>query len=191
MVPDINDAYEEYGSNAEGLIVLAAHASGSDAQVISWDNTNNVKYPSFSGQNGGSSLFSTYKVGATPTLILIAPDQKIVEKDIWPISNLPSTLDKYDIGVTEISKNSNLLKIPQISLKVVSSQNLILTVPCDGIYTINTFSADGQILGTISTGLLAQGEHTIQWNSAQISRGIYFIQVGSGNLKVTEKIVLP
>lgn len=111
---------------------------------------------------------------------------------MWPTSGIESTLQKYDIGVTKIAQNTTIIhNTPQITLKSVTRQHLTLSIPSEGNYKLALFSADGRMLGTISTGLLTQGEHAIPWNLDNVSHGIYFIRVNSGNLKTAEKIVLP
>lgn len=72
-----------------------------DAQVIAYDDTYGISFPSISGNDGGgNAVHSAYGVGATPTVILIAPDGTIVEQDIFPIPNaqaIITPLESYGI----------------------------------------------------------------------------------------------
>lgn len=187
MVPDINAEYVKYGSNNEGLIVLAAHSSGDDAAIQSWDNTNGVEFPSISGSNGGSSIFSTYQVGATPTLILIAPDQEIVEQDIWPISELVPTLEKYNF--TGIKQNT-AFNLSEFLIGTISSRKICLSVPVSGKYELSIYSVNGKILKKVLNGYLAEGTHEISWNSNEFADGVFLAQTCYGDFKKTKKFTL-
>ena len=49
--------------------------------------------PAVSGlQGGGDAVVNQYGVGAFPTIVLIAPNQQIIEQDVWPVSGLESAL---------------------------------------------------------------------------------------------------
>ncbi len=62
------------------MAVSTAHTA-SALQALGYD------YPMIPGSPQGSSINSTYSISAYPTVILIAPNKAIVEKDIWPIDN--------------------------------------------------------------------------------------------------------
>ncbi len=57
------------------------------ADVIAYDQTHGIEYPSISGVDGGTAICNDYGIGAYPTYILIAPNGDIVEQDMWPISS--------------------------------------------------------------------------------------------------------
>lgn len=190
-VGDLNKAYDDYGQNNGGLIVIAAFNSGTDAACEEWDNTNNVKYPSISGNGGGATINNDYNPSAYPTIILIDPDGKIVEKDIYPTNLIASTLEKYDIGGTGIEMVNNLNNSSHLSVKCINLQQVNLSIPADGTYDLAVFSADGRMLGTLSTGYLSKGEHSIAWNVKTLSHGVYFLKVSSNHMKAVEKILVP
>jgi hypothetical protein len=97
-VGDINKAYTNYGSNRKNLIVISICKDGSDSTVKNKATLAGILYPVISGSSGGSTIFSSYGISYTPTITLINPQKKIVEKDIWPTSKLLTTLKKYSIN---------------------------------------------------------------------------------------------
>lgn len=188
MVPNINTEYEKYGSNTKGLIVLAAHKSGTDANIQTFDNTNKVKYPSISGNSGGTTIFSTYQVNTTPTLILIAPDKKIVEKDIWPIANLPTILAKYNF--TPITNNLNEKVVNEIAVKNVNAQKIGFSIPIDGNYKISLYTVEGKKVMDLVDGFVAKGEHAVSMNTHELSSGIYLVKMRFGDVNKSQKIMI-
>jgi len=59
-----------------------------------------VEYPSVSGlDGGGNAVCSNYGITGYPTMILIAPNQDIVEQDMWPITtqNINDILESYSL----------------------------------------------------------------------------------------------
>ena len=187
MVPDINTEYEKYGSNQGGLYVLAAHSSGTDDAIASWDNTNNVKFPSISGSNGGSDIFSTYQVRATPTIILIAPDQEIVEQDIWGIEELTPTLEKYNF--TGIIQNG-AFNLSEFTIGKVSSQRINISVPINGNYDLSVYSANGKMIERVLNGYLTKGTHAISWNENTFAEGVFLIQIRHEEFKKNKKVTI-
>ena len=65
-----------------------------DAEVLAFDQTYGIEYPSISGvEGGGTAVNTTYGINAYPTYILIAPNGQIVEQDMWPISSAQTFKD--------------------------------------------------------------------------------------------------
>ncbi len=195
---DLNKAYEEYDQNKGGLIVIAAFNSGSDSKCEQWDNgelstsaVEKVKYPSISGDAGGLTINNDYGPSAYPTVILIDPARKIVENDIYPTSDIESTLKKYDIGVTEIAVNGENVSASSFAVKFLSSRQVSFISPVDGLCNLTAFSADGKKIGTLFHGYLSKGKQLISCDLAGIANGIYFPQLRLGNIRATEKIILP
>ena len=61
------------------MAVFGVNTGNNNSSVISWDNTNNVEYPSFSGtQGGGDGIWSAHGVSAAPTFILSSPSHEIL-----------------------------------------------------------------------------------------------------------------
>ncbi len=187
MVPYVNTEYEKYNSNQGGLIVLEVHNYDSEAKTIEWANQYNCKFPVISGEKGGSSVFSTYKVSATPTLILIAPDQEIVEQDIWGIEELAPTLEKYTF--TEIKQNV-AFNLSEFTIGKVSPQKINVTVPVDGGYSLSLYSANGKMIANLFDRYMTKGEHAISWNNNRFAKGVFLIQLRQKEVIKTKKVIM-
>ncbi len=202
MVVDLNKAYDEYEQNQGGLIVISAFNSGDDAKCEQWNNgeispgaVEKVKYITISGESGGIEIVNDYDPEQVPTIILIAPDQSIVEKEIWPSTDIPSVLDKYTIGITGKIDNSpgNVDKIarsPDIEIKSITCQKITLSVSKESMYKMVIYSVSGKSIHLFTNRFLQKGEHDIFWSREAFSNGVYFIQLRSGDLTIAEKIVL-
>jgi hypothetical protein len=56
--------------------------------------------------------------------------------------------------------------------------------------TVGIFDAQGRQVGTLYQGMQSAGNHTLRWNGAQFSSGVYFVRVDAGASSATKKIVL-
>ncbi len=55
---------------------------------------------------------------------------------------------------------------------------------------INIFDLNGRLVETLVNGEKAIGEHEITWNGSHLPSGIYFVQLISGRLIQTQKLIL-
>ncbi len=92
VAPYISDAYQYFGCNQAQLIVLGINHKDTKEEVSKFEEDYDLCCPSISGlEDNGSSICELYDIQAHPTTVLIAPDRRIVETDIWPIPS-PSFL---------------------------------------------------------------------------------------------------
>jgi PKD repeat protein len=82
-----------------------------DAEVIQFDETYGINFPSVSGiEGGGNAVNSDYQIPAYPTVILIAPDRSIVIQDIWPIPNAQTIINALEaFGIEENTCGGSIL----------------------------------------------------------------------------------
>lgn len=105
-VPTINDAYTQFGCNTAEVVFLSIDTGDDDAEVLAFENDFSSLLPAVSGlQGGGDAVVNQYGVGAFPTIVLIAPNQQIIEQDVWPVSGLESAL--INAGLTTASCDSS------------------------------------------------------------------------------------
>ena len=52
------------------------------------------------------------------------------------------------------------------------------------------YNVNGQKVGDIDSGTYAAGEHTIQANTEDLTTGVYYITINTGNNSFTEKLVV-
>ncbi len=59
-----------------------------------------------------------------------------------------------------------------------------------GKTTVEVFNAAGQKVATIMNANLSAGSHSVTWNAAKFSAGVYFYTVKSGDFSKTMKMTL-
>lgn len=93
VCPFVVEAYEALGCNNYDVFFMEISPSDNNASCQNWCNTYGVEYPTIGTQGGGNAICDTYEIEFYPTLILIAPDRRIVIQDLWPIYNAQSIIN--------------------------------------------------------------------------------------------------
>ncbi len=64
------------------------------------------------------------------------------------------------------------------------------TIAKAGKVTVDVFNSAGQKVDTIANAQMTAGSHSVNWNAAKFSAGVYFCTVKSGSLSKTVKMTL-
>jgi thiol-disulfide isomerase/thioredoxin len=90
--PIFNEFYDKYGCNSGDVYCLSMNnGTDSDAEVIAYEQTYGGSFnhaPAVSADGGAGAVNSNFGVSAFPTICLIGPDNRIIELDIFPVSNV-------------------------------------------------------------------------------------------------------
>ena len=87
FVPTFSSSYEYFGCNFGNVVFLGINFGGDNIDIAEFDQLWGAKFPSASGlSGGGNAVAEAYGVYSFPTIILIAPDRNIVNKQLWPSS---------------------------------------------------------------------------------------------------------
>lgn len=104
--PKIQQFYEKYGCNQGDVIVLGNESDpgGSNLHLEGFELSagldTSVAFPAWSGMDGGGAdIGNMYNPLAYPTIILIGPDNKLINKDIWPVPNITAIENAFPDGV--------------------------------------------------------------------------------------------
>lgn len=84
-VPNYNAAYQHYGCNSSNVIFLAVSSSDNQSALLNYAASTGYEFPMIPNNFG---ISNSYGITYHPTYILIAPNRVIVERDIWPASNI-------------------------------------------------------------------------------------------------------
>jgi len=68
--------------------------------------------------------------------------------------------------------------------------NLNLTLPSEVMVDVRVYSVTGQVVDVITSRTMAAGYHTLAWNAADLSSGMYFIRTEAGENVSTQKVML-
>jgi len=124
-VPTLNSAYEDYGCNTGEVFFISIDDGDNNAEVLQYENQFGGLFPSVSGtEGGGNAVNSDYGISAFPTVILIAPDRSILEQDIFPVSNITTTLPSHGLNMSACESTS----VENIITTTINSKNTIVDV---------------------------------------------------------------
>lgn len=135
-VEPLNLAFEEYGCNQEDLISLAIDFNETDSLVMVFHDTYQCLIPTVSGlEGGGNSVVFSYLIYAFPTVILIRPDRKIINQDIYPV-----TTQNID---SAIQNQAGLSPVPTKCLFPTSTQSP--STPISKAWELYPNPAEGEV----------------------------------------------
>ena len=128
-VPTLNQAYTDYGCNTGEVFFISIDDGDSDAEVLQYENSYGGLLPSVSGNDGGgNAVTSTYGISAWPTVILIAPNQTILEQDIWPVSNITTALPNAGLNMAVCDTGGGSTTISDILVEKEEIENKICDI---------------------------------------------------------------
>lgn len=143
--PYFSQLHETYGCNAGDLVVLSINQGvDNDAEVIAYENTYGGSFqhaPAASADGASAAVKTAFGVNAFPTYCLIGPDNKMVQNDIWPVSNMQSYVNAFPAG-------SNITpQACQGSIGVAETAALegarVFPVPSNGLVQVEAPAAAG------------------------------------------------
>lgn len=201
--PVINSFYKKYGCNGYDVIVLALEGDGTLAQTENYENLYggdaNFPTPTVSGiDGGGSAVHDTYGPAAYPTIILIGPDGKIKNNDIWPVNGV-STFENAIIaagGTAALVEhtcelaNLNELTISDVTVYPNPSAgnfNLNFNSTSTEAATIEVFNLIGAKVWSATT-TVNSGSNSVSISLDNVQNGSYLIKVRTGESEFIKTI---
>ena len=194
--PTINEFYKKYGCNGYDVIVLALEYEGTTAQTQAFEDANGgdgtYPTPTSSGLDGGSAaVHSSYGPAAFPTIVLIGPDGKFKNIDIWPVANVAALENAFTsaggsaalvphvcgmaLDITEMSVDaSSVYPNP-----VTEDATVSVTLPNAGSIDIELFSVSGEKIASSSV-VLDGGTSQVPVEMSEVQPGTYFIRITHG-----------
>ena len=127
-VPTLNQSFTDYGCNTGEVFYISIDDGDTDAEVLQYELDYGGLLPSVSGiEGGGNAVNSAYGISAYPTVILIAPDQTILEQDIFPVSNITTALPNAGLNMAVCDTGSSTA-ITEIVLEKERKENRIFDI---------------------------------------------------------------
>lgn len=199
IAPIVNQFYKKYGCNGYDVIVLAIEYEGTTAQTEAFEVANggdpNFPTPTVSGlDGGGAAVHASYGPAAFPTVVLIGPDGKFKNIDIWPIGSIT----EIETAVTNAGGGSALvahtcaLSTEELTLvdaeiypnPVVGEATLSLNSPNAQTVKVSVISMNGNVLQT-TEHTLEGGVNQLNINVNGLASGSYFLNIVSENETLT------
>jgi hypothetical protein len=72
---------------------------------------------------------------------------------------------------------------------VTNMANVSLTISKTTDATVNVYDLSGKLIETLHSGIIENGIHKFAWQSPQILRGVYFIELKTPTSRIVQKIV--
>ena len=127
-VPTLNQSFTDYGCNTGEVFYISIDDGDTDAEVLQYELDYGGLLTSVSGiEGGGNAVNSAYGISAYPTVILIAPDQTILEQDIFPVSNITTALPNAGLNMAVCDTGSSTA-ITEIALEKERKENRIFDI---------------------------------------------------------------
>jgi thiol-disulfide isomerase/thioredoxin len=193
--PTYSEFYDKYGCNEGDLIMLSINnGTDSDEEVILYEETFGGPFnhaPAVSADGGGGPVTSNFGVGAFPTFCMIGPDRTLLEKDIWPLTDVstfeatfpngldPEVMECTILGITDVAAASFLI-FPTVS----NGQNISIVMNNQEATSVRIYDIIGKEVyaNDINSNLIKF--------SLNVSSGTYFVKVNTERNSATKKIII-
>lgn len=191
--PKVQLAFQYFGCNTSNVVFISMDLGDDNAACrIFEENFQNLpgnKFPSVSGdEGGGTAVCNTYGITAYPTVILIAPDKSIVERDIWPIANgeyLASVIEGQGgipascsaVGIEEKQSAEFTGFESSFPNPVKSVFNMKINVVHDAAVSFEVFNLLGEKVIELPAREYLKGSFTVQLPVNNLSGGIYQVHI--------------
>ena len=211
VVPYVVEAYELLGCNKHDVFFMEVTHYDSDEICQWWAEKYGVKYPTISRDGGGVEIRDAYNIPSFPSLVLIAPDRKILLQDI-SYDSIKARETQYIIeqleqfGIAQHNCDDPVVSDPVVDVTIdettyttitatftpseeCASYHLMISTEAEMAQWAGTFGMDIESL-VVSWGLAKNTAYTHTWKD-QVPNTEYTIYVlpkdAEGNALPMEK----
>lgn len=191
--PVIHNFYTKYGCNAGDVVVIGVESDANStlADLAGFKQQAGLpssSFPNILGSAGGSTVRNQYGISAFPTIVLIGPDKKMINNDIWPISGVgtleaafPSTAN-----ITEMACSTASLDQVELAARLNLFPNpatTLLNIALEGIQNVSIVDAAGK---SVFNSTYANSDQ-IEISVADFQTGMYIVTITSIEGVVTSR----
>ena len=167
--PRIVDAYYMLGCNEGDVYFMEVSPTDNNKpySTDSWINQFNIPYPTIhtkTGGNTGDSISAWYNVTDVPTLVLIAPDRKIVMQNYEPTSADDLVNKLIEVSENKISENYCGKQVPEVAIEKIRKDNFVIP---DGLGV--TYEASTKVFVKFRANAAVKSFYYIISESAQLT----------------------
>jgi thiol-disulfide isomerase/thioredoxin len=186
----INQAYIDYGCNESEVIILGIEKTLRNDTINELKDSLKLFFPIITPDGGASVINFAYKIVSYPTLILIAPDRKIIYQDVWPINsdNLESILTD-ELGFPQVScilsDNATIQADIDVKMFPNPSSELVNFSSANKINSVQLYSVCGQLVKQNNPNT-----NEFSLGLSGLSSGIYLVKVHTEKATKTLKLVV-
>jgi thiol-disulfide isomerase/thioredoxin len=192
IIPVINEFWDKYGCGANEIFCLAINRGYDDnSDVLNFENQYGGSFhhcPAISSEGGAANVVNAFGVNVFPTVCLIAPDNKLLNNNIYPIeyvrdleNTFPSNFNPQPASCSS-SVYETEIKIPDI--KITADREIIIELNKPHSSQVKIFDITGKLI-------LNQkfNRERIIINHLHI-KGTYILQITYGNSTAFNKIIV-
>ena len=194
--PTWNEFYDKYGCNGGDVICITVNdGQNNDAQVIAYEQTYGGSFhhsPAVSSEGGGGAVTSDFGVTAFPTYCLIGPDNKMINRDIYPINGVATFENAFPAGFNPSPMACSVginEEIKPISFTVypnpAQSKNITIMVDNAVSSTVTISDLAGRMVYTSTSS----NQKFVQVDKA-LNAGTYIVNVEANGTRATQKLVV-
>ena len=194
-IPIYNEFYDKYGCNEGDLIMLSINNGNDDNAYVEWYSEefggefNHT--PHVSNEGGATAVDADFDPTAYPTFCLIAPDNTLINQDIWPLAGVvtfenalppevdPEVMECTVLGVTDVTDASFSI-FPTIS----NGQNISIVMNNQEATSVRVFDVTGREVYSNNAN-----SSNVEF-SLNVSSGTYFVNVNTENGSATKQIIV-
>jgi len=199
--PTYNEFYDKYGCNSGDVYCLTMNnGSDNDAEVIAYEQTYGGSFnhaPAVSADGGAGAVNTAFGIGAFPTVVLIGPDNKLIEQDIFPISSVATLEGTFPTGFSPSPMACSFAGVVTNKLEELtvypnpSSDNVNISFSSSDAtdVEVSIFNLLGEKIKTINT-TSSIGSNNININVNDFTVGQYIIQIQKNNKLTTTKFTV-
>lgn len=182
--PEIQEAFEHFGANQGEVRFLGINYADDNEGVAAFDSIHGIEFPTISGLDGHGNMvaITVFNVQSFPTLVFIAPNRLILNKQIFPPSfqNLDSTLSSSMAVYTNINNHPegyqgfSVLGIhpnPASEFAIVELQT-----SADATFDYAVLAMTGETIMRRDKIHCVTGTHRLNLPVASLKPGIYFVR---------------
>jgi len=143
------------------------------------------------GRDLSEQTIGFIEAGQTPELKLLKASGELVdlEAELEPFSNLLVSEVASVTGSTIVIPIDYALH-PAYPNPFNPVTNISYALPIEAQISLNVYDVEGRKITTLTEGIKAAGNHTIEWNAEGYPSGVYFVKLDAGEFKQTQKLML-
>lgn len=191
--PIFNEFFDKYGCNDGDVYALSINLGNDDDAYVEWyeqqfgGNFNHA--PAASGDGGAGPVTTNFGVNAFPTYCLIGPDNKMVNRDIWPVAGVETFENTFPIGFEPpvMQCTLGLSDVTAFDFNIypsISKGNVNINLPSNTASSVAVFNTLGQEVFANN-----YSEKNINLN-LQLAPGVYMVKVATNASSATKRIII-
>lgn len=121
----------------------------------------------------------------------ISGDKNIIETSVIPDGGNVILYKGFISGINSLAQNPDQFRLYQNYPNPFNPNTTIsFAIPADGVVTLKIFNSLGEEVKTIAQNYFAKGNHSLNFDGADLPSGIYFYRINAGKYSAVKKMIL-